>query len=49
MRPGGLLLLEAAPPTMSGLEALARAAFPMARVEARSDYAGSPRYVKVAS
>ena len=47
MRPGGLLLLEAAPPTMAGLEALARAAFPEGRVEVRSDYAGSPRYVKV--
>ncbi len=47
MRPGGLLLLEAAPPTMDGLEDLARAAFPHSKVEVRSDYAGFPRYVKV--
>jgi release factor glutamine methyltransferase len=47
MRPSGLLLLEAAAPTMDGLEALARAAFPTGSVEVRSDYGGSPRYVKV--
>ncbi len=47
MRPGGLLLLEAAEPTMNGLEALATDAFPGGTIEVRSDYGGLPRYVKV--
>jgi len=47
MRPKGLLLLEAAPPTMDGLAALAQAAFPGCPVEVRSDYGGLPRYVRV--
>ena len=44
---GGILLLEAAPPTMNELAALARAAFPNAEVTIRNDYAGLARYVKV--
>lgn len=47
VRPGGLVLLEAAPPTMDALAALARAAFPHAPVEVRDDYGGLPRYVRV--
>jgi release factor glutamine methyltransferase len=44
---GGLLLMEAAPPTIAELEQLARAAFPEAETSIGVDYGGRPRYVKV--
>jgi release factor glutamine methyltransferase len=45
--PGGTALLEAAPPTIAGLAALARSAFPDGAIEIGSDYAGLARYVGV--
>lgn len=45
--PGGLLLMEAAPPIMSGLVALTRATFTRGEITVGKDYAGSERYVKV--
>ena len=42
----GLLLLEAAPPTMPALEALVRTAFPGAAVEVGNDYAGLARCLR---
>jgi len=42
----GLLLLEAAPPTMPALETLVRAAFPGAQVAFGNDYAGLARYLR---
>ncbi|HTU81078.1 MAG TPA: peptide chain release factor N(5)-glutamine methyltransferase [Candidatus Acidoferrales bacterium] len=47
LRPGGLLLLEAAPPLMDGLVALAAGAFPEAEIEAGEDYAGMARYLRI--
>lgn len=47
MRPGGLLLMEAAPPTVGLLADLAAAAVPDARIEIRNDYAGLERYLYV--
>ncbi|HVS46469.1 MAG TPA: peptide chain release factor N(5)-glutamine methyltransferase, partial [Verrucomicrobiae bacterium] len=47
LKPGGTALMEAAPPVMSGLVAATQAAFPLARVEARTDYGGRQRYVRV--
>jgi release factor glutamine methyltransferase len=44
---GGLVLAEGAPPTAPGLLALARAAFPHARVSMERDYGGRDRFVKV--
>lgn len=41
-----LILLEAAPPTISSLAALVRSALPNFVVEGRKDYAGMPRYIK---
>ena len=46
---GALVLLEAAPPTMAGLRALAEAAFPSAATTVHRDYAGLERYVRVAT
>lgn len=46
---GGLLLMEAAPPTMPGLLALTEAAFPRAAITVHRDYAGLERYVRVAT
>lgn len=43
----GLVLLEAAPPNIFELEALARAAFPEAETSIGTDYGGRARYVKV--
>lgn len=43
---GGLVLLEAAPPTIGALRELAVAALPGARIEIGRDYAGLERYVK---
>ena len=48
LRTGGLLLMEAAPPTTGALSLLAQAAFCGADVQVRSDYAGLERYVRVA-
>ncbi|HEY9084527.1 MAG TPA: peptide chain release factor N(5)-glutamine methyltransferase [Candidatus Tyrphobacter sp.] len=42
---GAIVLLEAAPPTISALADLAAAAFPHARVSVGADYAGQARYV----
>ncbi len=47
LRAGALLLMEAAPPTVSALAELAQTAFPEANVEVRRDYAGLERYVYV--
>jgi release factor glutamine methyltransferase len=47
LKPGGLLLLEAAPPQMPGLLELVRAAFAPARPSAGVDYAGLDRYVRL--
>lgn len=47
--PGALVLLEAAPPTMTALRALAEAAFPAAEVRVCRDYAGLERYVRIAA
>ncbi len=49
VRPGALLLMEAAPPTIGGLRALAEAAFPQAAITVHRDYAGLERYVRVAT
>ena len=43
----GLALMEAAPPIIAELEALARAAFPEAEVTIGKDYGNRARYVKV--
>ncbi len=49
VRAGALVLMEAAPPTMAGLLALARAAFPEAAITVHRDYAGLERYVRIAT
>lgn len=46
---GALLLMEAAPPTITGLLALARAAFPEAAITVHRDYAHLERYVRIAT
>jgi release factor glutamine methyltransferase len=46
---GALVLMEAAPPTMGGLRALAEEAFPQAAITVHRDYAGLERYVRVAT
>ncbi len=48
LRPGGLLLMEAAPPTLPALAALTRAALPHASIAVNRDYAGQERYVRAA-
>lgn len=45
--PGGIVLLEAAPPLMAGLIALAQDAFPHGEVTVGKDYGQRDRYVKV--
>jgi release factor glutamine methyltransferase len=45
LRPGALLLMEAAPPTIGTLRDLTEAALPHATVEVRRDYAGHERYI----
>ncbi|HEY5258660.1 MAG TPA: peptide chain release factor N(5)-glutamine methyltransferase, partial [Candidatus Baltobacteraceae bacterium] len=45
--PGGLVLMEGAPPVIGGLRDLARAFFPDARVDVGIDYGGLQRYVAV--
>jgi release factor glutamine methyltransferase len=47
LKPGGLLLLEAAPPTIDGLALLVGQAFPRIDFEVAEDYAGLARYVKL--
>lgn len=47
LRPGAVMLMEAAPPTIEGLFALTRAALPAAEAEIRHDYAGLERYIFV--
>jgi release factor glutamine methyltransferase len=46
LRPGALLLMEAAPPTIHRLRDLTAKALPQAAVEIRSDYAGQERYIR---
>jgi release factor glutamine methyltransferase len=43
--PGGSAVLEAAPPTIAGLEVLIRRALPHAAVKTHKDYAGMPRFI----
>ncbi|HEU5480044.1 MAG TPA: peptide chain release factor N(5)-glutamine methyltransferase [Candidatus Tumulicola sp.] len=47
LKPGGLLLLEAAPPQMAGLLELVRAAFAPVKPSVGVDYAGLARYVRL--
>jgi release factor glutamine methyltransferase len=47
LRPGALLLMEAAPPTIAQLYDLTVAALPEASVEIRHDYAAQERYISV--
>lgn len=49
LRPGGLLLMEAAPPVMAELSALTREAFPSGEVRVEEDYAGLERFVRVST
>jgi len=49
VRSGALILMEAAPPTMAALKALAESSFPEATVTVHRDYAGLDRYVRVAT
>lgn len=49
LKPGGLLLMEAAPPTIDGLAMLVGEAFPRVDFEIAEDYAGLARYVKLVS
>ena len=49
LAPGGLLLMEGAPPTMEILNALTLAAFPHAGVTVHRDYARLERYLRVAT
>lgn len=46
-RSGALLLMEAAPPTIAGLLALAREAFPGTAISVHRDYARLERYVRI--
>lgn len=46
LRASGLLLMEAAPPTVHALADLTSRALPAAAVEVRADYAGLDRYVR---
>ncbi len=47
LKPGALVLLEAAPPTIAGLLELARASFPGDEIELARDFAGLERYVRI--
>ena len=47
VRPGALVLMEAAPPTIDALASLAQRAFPDHNVEIKCDLAGLQRYVRV--
>lgn len=48
LRPGGLVLLEGAPPTMAAFRELAGAAFPLAAITVVKDYARLYRYLRIA-
>jgi release factor glutamine methyltransferase len=47
VKPGGLLLIEAAPPVMDGLAVLVHESFRTAEVSLGEDYGGRLRYMKV--
>jgi len=47
LRPGALLLMEAAPPKIAALAGLTAAALPASEIEVRRDYAGLERYLSV--
>jgi release factor glutamine methyltransferase len=47
LKPGGLLLLEAAPPVIDELAVLVNRAFPRVEFDVGEDYAGLARYVKL--
>ncbi|MGC8485732.1 MAG: peptide chain release factor N(5)-glutamine methyltransferase [Candidatus Baltobacteraceae bacterium] len=47
LKPGALVLLEAAPPTIAGLVDLARASFPRDEIVVGRDLAGLERYVRM--
>jgi release factor glutamine methyltransferase len=47
VNPNALILLEAAPPTMAGLVALAKSALPHSVVAVGRDYAGLDRYLAI--
>lgn len=47
LRPGAVLLMEAAPPTIRALQSLTQAVLPQAVTELRHDYAGQERYIYV--
>jgi release factor glutamine methyltransferase len=47
LKPGGLLLMEAAPPVMDGLALLVHEAFRMADTHLGEDYGGRLRYIRV--
>lgn len=47
LRAGGMLLLEAAPPTVGALREAALGAFPRSQAEICADYAGLERYVRL--
>lgn len=47
LKPGGILLLEAAPPTMDGLTFVVHEAFRMADIHLGEDYGGRLRYIRV--
>ncbi len=47
LKPGGLLLLEAAPPIMDDLTVIVHQAFRMADIQLGEDYGGRLRYIRV--
>ncbi len=47
LKPGALVLLEAAPPTIAGLVELARASFPRDKILVGRDLGGLERYVRI--
>ena len=47
LKPGALVLLEAAPPTIAGLLDLARASFPNDQIAVARDLSGLERYVRI--
>jgi release factor glutamine methyltransferase len=47
VNPNALILLEAAPPTMPGLAAIAKSALPQSAIAVCRDYAGLDRYLKI--
>ncbi|HLY02733.1 MAG TPA: peptide chain release factor N(5)-glutamine methyltransferase [Candidatus Cybelea sp.] len=47
LNPNALILLEAAPPTMPGLAAIAKSALPYSGITVGRDYAGLDRYLRI--